>query len=74
MNSTSFYSNLPPVTDFNAAGRLENDTPLADDWQVVMCDVRNSTAAVEAGRYKNVNTLGAAVITAILNAAGETPE
>ena len=36
-----------------------------------MCDVRNSTAAVEAGRYKNVNTVGAAVITALLNAAGE---
>ena len=37
-----------------------------------MCDVRNSTAAVESGRYKNVNTLGAAVITAMLNAAGGT--
>src|SRR5258707_76175 len=35
-----------------------------------MCDVRNSTAAVEAGKYKNVNTVGAAAITAVLNAAG----
>ena len=41
---------------------------------MVICDVRNSTAAVQAGRYKNVNPLGAAVITAMLNAAGETPE
>ena len=37
-----------------------------------MCDVRDSTAAIESGRYKNVNTLGAAFITAMLNAAGET--
>jgi hypothetical protein len=37
-----------------------------------MCDVRNSTAAVESGRYKSVNTLGAAVITGMLNAAGAT--
>ena len=42
------------------------------DWHVVMCDVRDSTAAIESGRYKNVNTLGAAFITAMLNAAGET--
>ena len=34
--------------------------------------MRDSTAAVEAGHYKNVNTLGAAVITAMLNAAGAT--
>jgi hypothetical protein len=36
-----------------------------------MCDVRNSTAAIEAGHYKNVNTVAAAVITAILNAAAD---
>ena len=50
-------------------GSLDNYTPLPDDWHIALCDVRNSTAAVEAGRYKNVNTVGAAVITAMLNAA-----
>jgi Protein of unknown function (DUF3095) len=72
MSSASFYAKLPLRTDFSDAGRLESYAPLPDDWHVVMCDVRNSTAAVEAGHYKNVNTLGAAVITAILNAAGKT--
>lgn len=72
MPSTSFYADLPLRTDFADAGRPESYTPLPDDWHVVMCDVRNSTAAVEAGQYKNVNTLGAAAITAILNAAGST--
>ena len=60
------------LIEFSDAGRQECYAPLPDDWQVVMCDVRNSTAAVEAGHYKNVNTLGAAVITALLNAAGGT--
>lgn len=72
MNSSSFYADLPLRTDFADAGRPESYAPLPHDWHVVMCDVRNSTAAVETGHYKNVNTLGAAVITAILNAAGTT--
>ena len=72
MNSTPFYANLPLLTEFSDAGRQESFVPLPGDWHVVMCDVRNSTAAVEAGHYKNVNTLGAAVITAVLNAAGGT--
>jgi hypothetical protein len=72
MDSRSFYAELPLLTEFSDAGRQERYAPLPEDWQVVMCDVRNSTAAVEAGRYKNVNTLGAAVITAMLNAAGNT--
>jgi hypothetical protein len=72
MNSTAFYANLPLLTEFGDVGRQESYAPLPGDWHVVMCDVRNSTAAVEAGRYKNVNTLGAAVITAMLNAAGST--
>jgi hypothetical protein len=72
MNSSAFYADLPLLTEFSEVGRQERFAPLPEDWQVVMCDVRNSTAAVEAGHYKNVNTLGAAVITAMLNAAGDT--
>lgn len=72
MQTTSFYANLPLRTEFSDVGRAESYTPLPDSWHVVMCDVRNSTAAVEAGRYKSVNTLGAAVITGMLNAAGDT--
>ena len=71
-DSTRFYANLPLLTEFSDVSRQKSYLPLPDDWHVVMCDVRNSTAAVEAGRYKNVNTLGAAVITAMMNAAGGT--
>ncbi len=70
MPNTLFYARLPVLSDFEEVGKLDRYQPLPDDWHVALCDVRNSTAAVEAGRYKNVNTIGAAVITAALNAAG----
>lgn len=36
---------------------------------IVTADIADSTPAIEAGRYKEVNMVGAAVITAVLNAA-----
>ena len=71
MTSERFYADLPIVTDFDAMTRGESYTQLPDDWHVALCDVRNSTAAVQGGKYKHVNSLGAAAITAVLNAAGE---
>jgi hypothetical protein len=68
--SDRFYADLPVITDFGGVTRAGSYAPLPDDWHVALCDVRNSTAAVEAGKYKNVNTVGAAAITAVLNAAG----
>jgi hypothetical protein len=68
--SDRFYADLPVITDFGAVTRAGSYAPLPDDWHVALCDVRNSTAAVEAGKYKNVNTVGASAITAVLNAAG----
>lgn len=65
-----FYADLPVVSDLAEATRPENSAPLPDDWHVALCDVRNSTIAIQSGKYKNVNSLGAAAITAVLNAAG----
>lgn len=41
------------------------------DWHVVITDIRGSTKAIEEGRYKDVNTLGASTIIAMLNALGQ---
>ena len=68
---TQFYSQLPVLTEFADIGQPDRYASLPADWHVVMCDVRNSTAAVEAGRYKNVNTVAAAAIAAVLNAVGK---
>lgn len=64
-----FYADHRVVTDFADTTRAINCAPLPDDWHVALCDVRNSTIAIESGRYKNVNSLGAAAITAVLNAS-----
>jgi len=70
MSSAGFYASLPVITDFRDVTRQESFARLPSDWHVVMSDVRDSTIAIQSGRYKNVNTVGAATITAVLNAAG----
>lgn len=69
--SESFYAALPVIADFEAITRAQSYAPLPADWHVALCDVRNSTAAVADGKYRNVNSIGAAAITAIINAAGD---
>ena len=68
-SSEDFYAALPPITDFAAITRAESYRELPADWHVAFCDVRNSTAVVAAGKYRNVNSVGAAAITAVINAA-----
>ena len=67
-----FYADLPVLTEFSAVTHAERFAPLPADWHVAACDVRDSTAAVQAGDYKQVNTVAAAAVTAVLNAAGDT--
>jgi hypothetical protein len=68
----AFYAGLPVLTEFSEVTRPERFAPLPADWHVATCDVRNSTAAVQAGDYKEVNTVAAAAVSAVLNAAGDT--
>lgn len=68
-DSERFFSDLPVITEFEAVTRTESFAPLPPDWHVAFCDVRNSTAAVAAGNYRNVNSIGAAAITAVINAS-----
>jgi hypothetical protein len=67
-----FYADLPVLAQFSAVTQVERFAALPPDWHVAACDVRNSTAAVQAGEYKQVNTAAAAAVTAVLNAAGDT--
>ena len=67
--AADFYARLPAVTRFD---RLVDDAAYArvpDDWTVLLTDVMGSTDAVRAGRYRDVNYVGAASIAAVLNAA-----
>ncbi|HEX8386563.1 MAG TPA: DUF3095 domain-containing protein [Rubricoccaceae bacterium] len=65
-----FYTSLPALDHFERLADADAYTPVPDDWTVVLTDVVGSTVAVQAGRYRDVNYVGAASIAAVLNAAG----
>lgn len=69
MDNSGFFASLPVIGDFESVTLADSYAQLPPDWHVVFCDVRNSTAAVAAGNYRNVNSIGAAAITAVINAA-----
>ncbi|MFC3613261.1 DUF3095 domain-containing protein [Lutimaribacter marinistellae] len=68
-----FYHNLPRERDFSALADPAGFRSLPDDWLVGTADIVNSTEEVARGRYKIVNTVGAAVISAMVNALGKRP-
>ena len=61
---------LAPFTDFTRAFDVARYRPVPGDWSVAVSDVVSSTAAINTGRYKDVNLAGAATIAAIVNATG----
>lgn len=62
------FAALEPLEDFRAVTDTAHYVPLPDDWHVAVVDIKGSTQAIEAGRYKDVNILGASAIIAALNA------
>lgn len=67
-----FYAELPAIDAFGDVADLARYRPAPDSWFIIVTDVRGSTKAIEAGRYKDVNVVGAASIVAARNAAGDT--
>jgi hypothetical protein len=63
----TFYATLAPFRDFAQVAEPGPYVEAPDDWLLVLADIRGSTAAARAGRYKDVNLIGAACITAALN-------
>jgi len=67
-SSARFYADLPAFSQYDRFVEFETYAPLPDDWVLVCGDIRGSTRAIAEGRYKQVNMVGAAVITTVLNA------
>ena len=63
-----FYEHLAGFTEFSQFTQLEWYRPLPSTWYVLITDVKGSTAAIEEGLYREVNSLGAASIVVLLNA------
>ena len=66
--SDGFYAELPEFDDFLEVTNAAHYRAAPSDWNVVITDVIGSTKAIEAGRYKDVNSLGVASIVALRNA------
>lgn len=63
----NFFAELPALNDIYEITNAENYTPAPPNWHVVITDVRGSTDKIKAGKYKDVNAVAAASITALLN-------
>ena len=64
----SFYAKVPVFRGFTRLMEPGLYVALPDDWTVGIADIVQSTAAIAAKRYKDVNMAGAAVIAAVTNA------
>ncbi|MFC4170592.1 DUF3095 domain-containing protein [Microvirga sp. GCM10011540] len=69
-DGAGFYAGLPVFDRFSRLTDPAIYTPLPDDWVLGLSDIVRSTAAIEAGRYKEVNAAAASVIAAVANALG----
>lgn len=69
MSTENFYSELTPLDNFIDIANFENFVNAPQDWQIIITDIVNSTKAIEAGRYKEINLLGACSIASVLDIA-----
>ncbi|NET03334.1 MAG: DUF3095 domain-containing protein [Symploca sp. SIO2B6] len=70
MSTEKFYSELPALDNFFEVTDYHNFAWAPSDWYILITDVVDSTQAIEAGLYKEVNLLGACSIGAVVNIAG----
>ncbi|HEY9875610.1 MAG TPA: DUF3095 domain-containing protein [Candidatus Obscuribacterales bacterium] len=70
MSTENFYSELTPLDNFIDISNFENFVKAPQDWHIIITDIVNSTKAIEAGRYKEINLLGACSIASVLDIAG----
>ena len=68
-----FHAGIPLQERFAALADADAYQSLPDGWIVGAADIVGSTKAIAEGRYKTVNTVGAAVISAQINAFKGTP-
>jgi len=62
MNINQFYQQLATFDCFSQLTDDRHYCQVPSEWSVIITDVKGSTEAIEAGRYKEVNRIGAAAI------------
>ena len=67
-NNVFSYASIPPFDNFLDLCRDVHYTRIPADWWVLVADIQGSTACIEQGRYRDVNTVGAMSICVVRNA------
>jgi len=70
LSDAQFYDRLAPVPDFARLADPACFARVPNDWVLGTADIVDSTGEIACGRYKTVNMVGAAVISAMTNAMG----
>lgn len=68
MSQAKFYQSLSSFTDLAQLAQAQHYASVPEDWLIFLTDVKGSTKAIAEGRYKDVNTVGAACIISAQNA------
>ena len=71
MRHLEFVESLEVLEDFKNILEPSVYRPLPDDWWIAITDVTNSTQAIDQGRYKEVNAIGALSVMSVLNLVGD---
>lgn len=62
-----FFRDLHGIREFSNIVDINQYQPLPGNWLVIATDIRGSTEAIAAGKYRAVNMAGASAIAAIIN-------
>ena len=65
--NNSFFENLPAIDGFNNTQTQEICVAVPESWFLFITDIKGSTEAISAGKYRDVNVAGALCIMAIIN-------
>ena len=68
----NFYEMISGFKNFNGITTGEYFQPVPSDWAIFITDVKGSTKAIAEGKYKDVNTIGAASIVVTRKAMGKS--
>lgn len=70
--AANFYADMSAFQSFQEIDDAGGFQSAPKSWFIAFTDVEGSTKAIEAGRYKEVNTIGVAAIIALKNACDDT--
>ena len=69
--SQDFWKDLPHFDNFDESFDTKHYFSFDSSWHLFVADIQGSTSAIQEGRYKDVNLVGALCIVAVLNACKE---